>query len=215
MANDVTLSPPQRPGSCPFSAPASYRSFPLILTFIAGTTIEDVATEKVGRARRDIFLAAGPVRCRFSTSSWRLAQPPRFSDRRCALILRPCRCSPVSRSLRWGCISSGSSSQPSVSGKTPRGPKPLGLWGAYVMGLAFAFGWTPCIGGRFSPPSLAIAASGSDSCTWRRPFGDLFARLGIPFLLAAAALGPFLGFLKSVQGTFRRRRARRRRAADV
>src|SRR5688500_11395001 len=25
-------------------------------------------------------------------------------------------------------------------------PKPVGLWGADVMGLAFAFGWTPCIG---------------------------------------------------------------------
>ena len=24
--------------------------------------------------------------------------------------------------------------------------KPVGLWGAYAMGLAFAFGWTPCIG---------------------------------------------------------------------
>src|SRR5581483_5842408 len=24
--------------------------------------------------------------------------------------------------------------------------RPVGLWGAYVMGLAFAFGWTPCIG---------------------------------------------------------------------
>ena len=25
-------------------------------------------------------------------------------------------------------------------------PKPVGLWSAYVIGLAFAFGWTPCIG---------------------------------------------------------------------
>ncbi|HKS85440.1 MAG TPA: cytochrome c biogenesis protein CcdA, partial [Pseudolabrys sp.] len=24
--------------------------------------------------------------------------------------------------------------------------EPVGLWGAYVIGLAFAFGWTPCIG---------------------------------------------------------------------
>src|SRR6201998_680719 len=23
-------------------------------------------------------------------------------------------------------------------------PRPVGFWGAYVMGLAFAFGWTPC-----------------------------------------------------------------------
>src|SRR6201997_2659800 len=33
-------------------------------------------------------------------------------------------------------------------------PKPVGLWGAYVMGLAFAFGWTPCIG-----PILAATPS--------------------------------------------------------
>src|SRR5262249_57083855 len=24
--------------------------------------------------------------------------------------------------------------------------RPFGLWGAYAMGLAFAFGWTPCVG---------------------------------------------------------------------
>ena len=38
-------------------------------------------------------------------------------------------------------------------------PKPLGLWGAYVMGLAFALGWTPCIG-----PILAtiLAVAGSE-----------------------------------------------------
>ena len=37
-------------------------------------------------------------------------------------------------------------------------PKPVGLWGAYVMGLAFAFGWTPCIGPILAV-ILAIAAS--------------------------------------------------------
>ena len=38
--------------------------------------------------------------------------------------------------------------------------KPVGLWGAYVMGLAFAFGWTPCIG-----PILAaiLAVAGSEA----------------------------------------------------
>ena len=37
-------------------------------------------------------------------------------------------------------------------------PKPVGLWGAYVMGLAFAFGWTPCIGPILAA-ILSIAAA--------------------------------------------------------
>src|SRR2546427_12874271 len=36
--------------------------------------------------------------------------------------------------------------------------KPVGLWGAYLMGLCFAFGWTPCIGPILAT-ILAIAAS--------------------------------------------------------
>src|SRR3974390_2608573 len=36
--------------------------------------------------------------------------------------------------------------------------RPVGLWGAYVMGLCFAFGWTPCIGPILAA-ILAIAAS--------------------------------------------------------
>ena len=36
--------------------------------------------------------------------------------------------------------------------------RPVGLWGAYAMGLAFAFGWTPCIGPILAA-ILAVAAS--------------------------------------------------------
>lgn len=72
--------------------------------------------------------------------------------------------------------------------------KPVGLWGAYVMGLAFAFGWTPCIG----PVLAAILAVAASEASVARGAGLLAVYslgLGIPFLLAAFALKPFVGFL--------------------
>jgi cytochrome c-type biogenesis protein len=64
--------------------------------------------------------------------------------------------------------------------------KPVGLWGAYAMGLAFAFGWTPCIG----PILAAILAVAASETTVAKAAG-----LGIPFLLAAVAIEPFAAFL--------------------
>jgi cytochrome c-type biogenesis protein len=81
--------------------------------------------------------------------------------------------------------------------------KPIGLWGAYVMGLAFAFGWTPCIG----PVLAAILAVAASEASVSRGAGLLAVYslgLGIPFLLAAVAIKPFIGFLarmKSRLGT--------------
>ena len=73
-------------------------------------------------------------------------------------------------------------------------PKPAGLWGAYVMGLAFAFGWTPCIG----PILAAILAVAASEATVAKGAGLLAVYslgLGIPFLLAAFAVEPFADFL--------------------
>jgi cytochrome c-type biogenesis protein len=72
--------------------------------------------------------------------------------------------------------------------------KPAGLWGAYVMGLAFAFGWTPCIG----PILAAILAVAASEATVTKGAGLLAVYslgLGIPFLLAAFAVQPFAAFL--------------------
>jgi cytochrome c biogenesis protein CcdA len=55
-------------------------------------------------------------------------------------------------------------------------PKPVGLWGAYVMGLAFAFGWTPCIGPILAV-ILAIAASEATVAKGAGLLAGLLARL--------------------------------------
>jgi cytochrome c-type biogenesis protein len=79
--------------------------------------------------------------------------------------------------------------------------KPVGLWGAYVMGLAFAFGWTPCIG-----PVLAaiLAVAGSEASVSRGAIllAAYSLGLGIPFLLAAFAMKPFVAVLKRMRSRF-------------
>jgi cytochrome c-type biogenesis protein len=77
--------------------------------------------------------------------------------------------------------------------------KPVGLWGAYVMGLAFAFGWTPCIG----PILAAILAVAMAEATVAKGAGLLAVYslgLGVPFILAAFAVEPAAAFLTRFRG---------------
>jgi len=71
---------------------------------------------------------------------------------------------------------------------------PTTMVGAYVMGLAFGFGWTPCVGPALA--AILMVASGT---------GDLFRggllllvyglAMTLPFVLAAAAARPFLAWV--------------------
>ena len=76
------------------------------------------------------------------------------------------------------------------------GPKnPVGVPGAYLVGLAFAFGWTPCVGPVLAS-ILMMAASGDGPWAGAGLLGVYSAGIGLPFLAAAFAVGPFLGFMK-------------------
>lgn len=78
-------------------------------------------------------------------------------------------------------------------------PKPVGLWGAYVMGLAFAFGWTPCIG----PILAAILSIAAAEATVAKGAGLLAvysAGLGIPFLIAALMIEQFSALFARMKG---------------
>ncbi len=76
--------------------------------------------------------------------------------------------------------------------------KPPGLLGAYLIGLAFAFGWTPCVG-----PILAgiLAIAGAQESVYQ---GILLlaiysAGLGIPFILAGLAINRFFQFFTRIR----------------
>lgn len=86
-----------------------------------------------------------------------------------------------------------------------------GYFGAYVIGLAFAFGWTPCIG-----PILGaiLAQAAQEETIWSgvSQLSVYAAGLGLPFILAAYFIRPFMrwmrgfrrhmGLIEKVMGAF-------------
>jgi len=74
--------------------------------------------------------------------------------------------------------------------------KPAGLFGAYLIGLAFALGWTPCIGPILGA-IMAVAAVEDTVYQGVILLAFYTAGLGVPFLLAALFAGPFMRFMKN------------------
>jgi len=71
--------------------------------------------------------------------------------------------------------------------------------GAYVLGVAFAFGWTPCIGPQLGA-ILSIAASEASIAKGLVLLGTYAIGLGIPFILVALylpKLGGVMGWMKA------------------
>ena len=72
--------------------------------------------------------------------------------------------------------------------------RPAGLVGAYVVGLAFAFGWTPCVGPVLAAILFVAGAEGSvlEGSTLLTAYA---LGIGLPFLGAALAARPFMAFM--------------------
>lgn len=202
MSQDVTLPVAALAGLLSFLSPCVLPLVPPYLTFIAGTTIEEVATRREARARRDIFLAAVLFIFGFSTVFVGLGATAsafgqvlhRYFARLAILagiaivvmglhFLGLFRFAVLYREARIDV------------------QKPVGIWGAYIMGLAFGFGWTPCIG----PILAAILAVAASQETIGRGIALLAAYssgLGLPFLLVALAIEPFIRLIKRFRPHF-------------
>lgn len=87
----------------------------------------------------------------------------------------------------------------------------VSLAGAYVIGLAFAFGWTPCVGPVLA--AILFTAAGADTASHGALLLFVYG-LGMtaPFVLAALFIGPFmrwmsgfrrhLGLIEKIMGAF-------------
>jgi cytochrome c-type biogenesis protein len=73
--------------------------------------------------------------------------------------------------------------------------KPVGYLGSLLVGMAFAAGWTPCIGPVLGA-ILGLAATSTDLARGTLLLVAYSAGLAVPFLLAAVALESFLGWFQ-------------------
>jgi cytochrome c-type biogenesis protein len=71
--------------------------------------------------------------------------------------------------------------------------RPEGVVGAFLVGLAFAFGWTPCVGPVLAS-ILLLAGGEADVARGVWLLTAYAAGIGLPFIAAAFATGPFLRF---------------------
>jgi cytochrome c-type biogenesis protein len=196
MASDITLSAAAAAGLLSFLSPCVLPLVPPYLTFIAGTTLEELSGAGERRARREVALAGLLFVLGFSTVFVALGATAsvfgqvirQYID----LLSYAAGLAIVAMGLHflgvWRVALLYREARVQVE-------KPVGVWGAYVMGLAFAFGWTPCIG----PILAAILAVASSEDTALKGAGLLAvysAGLGLPFLGAALAIEPFFRFIK-------------------
>ncbi len=71
-------------------------------------------------------------------------------------------------------------------------------FGAFVLGLAFAFGWTPCIGPQLGM-ILSLAATGGEVGRGTALLAIYALGLGIPFLLSALFISRSIGLMNRIK----------------
>ncbi len=80
-------------------------------------------------------------------------------------------------------------------------PSALGAWAPPVMGMAFAFGWTPCIG-PFLTAALALGANAETAGRGMVVLGFYSLGLGVPFLLSSLLLAKAFSFFNVIKRHF-------------
>ena len=81
--------------------------------------------------------------------------------------------------------------------------RPTGPLGAYLIGLAFAFGWTPCVGPVLAS-ILTLAAGREDAFQGALLLAAYALGIGIPFLAASLFADRFLRLMQRHRGAVRR-----------
>ncbi len=80
--------------------------------------------------------------------------------------------------------------------------KPVGLLGPLLAGLAFGFGWTPCVGPVLG--TILLYSSSKDTVSQGISLLSMYSLgLGIPFIITGISINAFLSFLQRIKKYYR------------
>lgn len=195
----VTFPAAALAGVISFLSPCILPLAPPYLAYLAGTSVERLSREGERSARRDVLIAAALFVAGFSTVFVALGAGA-FAVMRLLAPVAPyfgaiAGLALVAMGLHFlGVVRISALFQE----KRLVVEKPAGLWSAYVMGLAFALGWTPCLGPILAA-ILAVAASEETALRGAALLLVYSAGLGVPFLLVAFAFGRAMRWMSAIK----------------
>jgi cytochrome c-type biogenesis protein len=192
MSFDVTVGGAFLAGLLSFASPCVLPLVPPYLAYMGGTSVDELRGEGRPGMRWHVLLAAVCFVAGFSTVFVALGASASWAGQALAAylgwlsylagalialmglhFLHVVRIPLLDRTARVGVTA-----------------KPAGLAGAYVIGLAFGFGWSPCVGPVLA--AILVLAGAKDSAgegAWLLLIYSL--GIGVPFLLAAGFAGAF------------------------
>lgn len=193
MTSDVTLFGTFGAGLLSFVSPCVLPLVPPYLAFIAGASLDELSGAGYEAARRRVFLAALAFVAGFSSVFVAMgATASVFGQlvRSHLDVLAPAAGVIV---IVMGLHFLGLFRIPLLyrEARVAVERRPAGPLGAYLIGLAFGFGWTPCIGPVLAAV-LSVAAARDTVGQGAGLLAVYAAGLGVPFLAAAAFSQPFM-----------------------
>jgi cytochrome c-type biogenesis protein len=201
---DISLAAAAGAGLLSFLSPCVLPLAPPYLCYLAGTSLEALVEEGERRARFDILIASLLFVAGYSTVFVALGATASVFG---ALLRQWSHVLSIVAGL--GIILMGAHFlglfrlTAMLREKRVEIAKPPGRWSAYLMGLAFAFGWTPCIGPILAA-ILAVAGAQATVAHGALLLAAYAFGLGVPFVIAAMAMETFLGFARGFRSQFAR-----------
>src|SRR3984885_2169509 len=201
---DISFPAAAAAGLISFLSPCVLPLAPPYLCYLAGTSLEQLVGEGEARARRDTIVVSVLFVLGFSTVFVALGATASVFG---ALIRQWSHVLSIAAGIGivlmglhfLGALRIGAMFRE----KRLEIARPPGLWSAYLMGLAFAFGWTPCIGPILAT-ILAVASAEQTVASGAWLPGAYALGLSASFVLAAFAMGPFLHVARRFRSQFGR-----------